>query len=107
MLTRDLPLDCDSRRAGWEVYHPNFLTRQLGYLQGCPVPLFSSRSVLSRGREPGSLEKECKDAKREFQEQCQKFYLRPTVPESLCIDSFSDWWEEYTQHFFGVPVESF
>ncbi|XP_070672589.1 uncharacterized protein [Malus domestica] len=67
VLTRDLPLGCDGKRAGWEVYHPNFLARQLGYLQGCPVPLLSSRTVLSRGREPRSSEKECKTAAREFQ----------------------------------------
>ncbi|KAM2963582.1 hypothetical protein FF2_021492 [Malus domestica] len=58
VLTCDLPLCCDGRRAGWEVYHPNFLARQLGYLQGCPVPLLSSRTVLSRGRKPGSSENE-------------------------------------------------
>ncbi|KAM2380727.1 hypothetical protein ACFX1X_041853 [Malus domestica] len=70
VLARDLPLGCEGRRASWEVYHPNFLARQFGYIQGCPVPLLSSRSVLSRGRESGSSEKKCTDAKREFQERC-------------------------------------
>ncbi|KAM1746859.1 hypothetical protein ACFX11_013450 [Malus domestica] len=105
VLTRDLPLGCDGKRAGWEVYHPNFLARQLGYFQGCPVPLLSSRTVLNRGREPGSSEKECNTATREFQEQCQNFRLRPATPETLCTDTFGDWWEEYTQEFFGAPVE--
>ncbi|KAM2796684.1 hypothetical protein COP1_007786 [Malus domestica] len=105
VLTRDLPLGCDGKRAGWEVYHPNFLARQLGYLQGYPVPLLSSRTVLSRGREPGSSEKECIIAKREFQEQCQSFRLRSATPETLCTDTFGDWWEQYTQEFFGAPVE--
>ncbi|CAN6547300.1 unnamed protein product [Malus baccata var. baccata] len=105
VLARNLPLGCDGKRSGWEVYHPNFLARQLGYLQGCPVPLLSSRTVLSRGCEPRSLEKECKTAAREFQEHCQKFRLRPTTPETLCTDTFGDWWENYTQEFFGAPVE--
>lgn len=105
VLTRDLPLGCDGKRVGWEVYHPNFLARQLGYLQGCLVPLLSSRTVLSRRREPRSSEKECKTATREFQEHCQKFRLRPVTPETLCTDTFGDWWEDYTQEFFGAPVE--
>ncbi|KAM1451789.1 hypothetical protein ACFX2I_038855 [Malus domestica] len=106
VLTRDLPLGCDGKRAGWEVYHPNFMARQLGYLQGCPVPLLSSRTVLSRGREPGSSEKECNIAKREFQEQCQSFRLRPAIPETLSTNTFGEWWEKYTHEFFGVPVET-
>ncbi|CAN6711747.1 unnamed protein product [Malus baccata var. baccata] len=89
----------------WEVYHPNFLARQLGYLQGCPIPLLSSRTVLSRGREPRSSEKECRTAVREFQERCQKFRLRPATPETHCTDTFGEWWEKYTQEFFGAPVE--
>ncbi|KAM1440273.1 hypothetical protein ACFXTO_014054 [Malus domestica] len=87
------------------MYLPNFLVRQLGYLQGCPVPLLSLRSVLSRIREPGYSEKECHDAKKEFQERCRKFHLRPVIPESLSTDTFGDWWEEYTQSFFSAPVE--
>ncbi|KAM1014147.1 hypothetical protein ACFX2C_044186 [Malus domestica] len=94
VLTRDLLIGCDGKRAGWEVYHPNFLARQLGYLQGCPVLLFSSRTVLSRGREPGSSEKEYNIAKREFQEQCQSFRLRPATPKTLSTDGF-----------FSTPVE--
>ncbi|MBT0984636.1 hypothetical protein KJ032_26780, partial [Salmonella enterica subsp. enterica serovar Typhimurium] len=78
---------------------------QLGYLQGCPDPLLSSRTVLSRGREPGSSEKECNIAKREFQERCQKFRLRPVTSESLSTDTFGDWWDEYTHSFFNTPVE--
>ncbi|KAM2166308.1 hypothetical protein ACFX1R_040342 [Malus domestica] len=105
VLARDLPLGCDGKRSGWEVYHPNFLARQLGYLQGCPVPLLSSRTVLSRGREPRSSEKECNMAAREFQESCQKFRLRPATPETHCTDTFGEWWENYTQEFFGAPVE--
>ncbi|KAM1658871.1 hypothetical protein ACFXTN_042984 [Malus domestica] len=106
VLTRNLPLGCDGKRAGWEVYHPNFLARQLGYLQGCPVPLLSSRTVLSRGREPGSSEKECNIAKREFQEQCQSFLLRLAILETLSTDTFDEWWEKYTHEFFGVPIET-
>ncbi|CAN6710755.1 unnamed protein product [Malus baccata var. baccata] len=105
VLIRDLHLGCDGKRASWEVYHPNFLARQLGYLQGCPVPLLSSRTILSRGREPRSSEKECNTAVREFQEQCQKFPPRPATPETLCTDTFGDWWEDYTQEFFGAPIE--
>ncbi|CAN6547661.1 unnamed protein product [Malus baccata var. baccata] len=86
VLTHDLSFGCDGKRAGWEVYHPNFLARQLGYLQGCPVPLLSSRTVLSRG-------------------QCQRFCLQPATPETLCTDTFGEWWEKYTQEFFGAPVE--
>ncbi|KAM1074412.1 hypothetical protein ACFX2B_019169 [Malus domestica] len=104
VLARDLPLGCDGKRSGWEVYHPNFLARQLGYLQGCPIPLLSSRTVLSRGREPRSSEKECRTAAREFQERCQKFRLRPATPETHCTDTFGEWWEKYTQEFFGAPV---
>nr|XP_028946853.1 uncharacterized protein LOC114820406 [Malus domestica] len=102
---RDLPLGCDGKRSGWEVYHPNFLARQLGYLQGCPIPLLFSRTVLSRGREPRSSEKECRIAVKEFQERCQKFRLRPATPETQCTDTFGEWWEQYTQEFFGAPVE--
>ncbi|KAM2270785.1 hypothetical protein ACFXTI_038192 [Malus domestica] len=105
VLARDLPLGCDGKRSGWEVYHPNFLARQLGYLQGCPIPLLSSRTVLSRGREPRSSEKECRTAVKEFQERCQKFRLRPATPETQCTDTFGEWWEKYTQEFFGAPVE--
>ncbi|KAB2622539.1 proline-rich protein 12-like [Pyrus ussuriensis x Pyrus communis] len=105
VLARDLPLGCDARRASWEVYHPHFLARQLGYLQGCPVPLLASRSLLSRGRLTGSSERECKTSDQEFQEKCRKFRLRPTVPESLGTDTFGDWWEEYTGDFFGAPAE--
>ncbi|KAM1455303.1 hypothetical protein ACFX1X_004758 [Malus domestica] len=105
VLARDLPLGCDGKRSGWEVYHPNFLARQLGYLQGCPVPLLSSRTVLSRGREPRSSENECRTAAKEFQEYCQRFRLRPATPETHCTDTFGEWWENYTQEFFGTPVE--
>ncbi|KAM1081153.1 hypothetical protein EV2_016192 [Malus domestica] len=105
VLARDLPLGCDGKRSGWEVYHPNFLARQLGYLQGCPIPLLFSRTVLSRGREPRSSEKECRIAVKEFQERCQKFRLRPATPETQCTDTFGEWWEQYTQEFFGAPVE--
>ncbi|KAM0974297.1 hypothetical protein ACFX2C_017498 [Malus domestica] len=105
VLARDLPLGCDGKRSGWEVYHPNFLARQLGYLQGYPIPLLSSRTVLSRGREPRSSEKECRTAVREFQEHCQKFRLRPATPETHCTDTFGEWWENYTQEFFSAPVE--
>ncbi|KAM1454701.1 hypothetical protein ACFX1X_004219 [Malus domestica] len=105
VLARDLPLGCDGKRSGWEVYHPNFLARQLGYLQGCPTPLLSSRTVLSRGREPRSSKKECRTAVREFQERCQKFRLRLATPETHCTDTFGEWWENYTQEFFGAPVE--
>ncbi|KAM1452242.1 hypothetical protein ACFX2I_039237 [Malus domestica] len=106
VLARDLPLGCDGKRSGWEVYHPNFLARQLGYLQGCPIPILSSRTVLSRGREPRSSEKECRTAVKEFQERCQKFRLRPATPETQCTDTFGEWWEKYTQEFFGAPVEN-
>ncbi|KAB2627718.1 proline-rich protein 12-like [Pyrus ussuriensis x Pyrus communis] len=105
VLARDLPLGCDARRASWEVYHPHFVARQLGYLQGCPVPLLASRSLLSRGRLTGSSERECKTSDQEFQEKCRKFRLRPTVPESLGTDTFGDWWEEYTSDFFGARAE--
>ncbi|KAM2608903.1 hypothetical protein TB1_037178 [Malus domestica] len=105
VLARDLPLGCDGKRSGWEVYHPNFLARQLGYLQGCPIPLLSSRTVLSRGREPRSSENECRTAVREFQERCQKFRIRPATPETHCTDTFGEWWEKYTQEFLGTPVE--
>ncbi|KAM2194228.1 hypothetical protein ACFX1R_028395 [Malus domestica] len=105
VLARDLPLGCDGKRLGWEVYHPNFLARQLGYLQGCPVPLLSSRTILSRGREPCSSETECNTAVREFQERCQKFRLRPATPETHCTDIFGEWWENYIREFFGAPVE--
>ena len=47
VLQCDLPLGCVARRASWEVYHPQFTARQFGYLQGCPVPLLRSRSLLS------------------------------------------------------------
>ncbi|KAM1362013.1 hypothetical protein ACFX2H_026892 [Malus domestica] len=106
VLAHDLPLGCDGKRSGWEVYHPNFLARQLGYLQGCPVPLLSSRTVPSRGREPRSSEKECKTTAREFQEYCQKFRLRPATPETHCTDTFDEWWENYTHEFFGAPVKN-
>ncbi|KAM2086292.1 hypothetical protein ACFX1R_023843 [Malus domestica] len=66
VLTRDLPLGCNARRASWEVYHPHFAARQLGYLQGCPVPLLTSCSLLSRGHLSGSLENECRDTEKEF-----------------------------------------
>ncbi|XP_068329879.1 uncharacterized protein [Pyrus communis] len=105
VLARDFPLGCDARRASWEVYHPHFVARQLGYLQGCPVPLLASRSLLSRGRLTGSSERECKTSDQEFQEKCRKFRLRPTVPESLGTNTFGDWWEEYTGDFFGTPAE--
>ncbi|KAB2635548.1 hypothetical protein D8674_026082 [Pyrus ussuriensis x Pyrus communis] len=105
VLAHDLPLGCDARRANWEVYHPHFVARQLGYLQGCPVPLLASRSLLSRGCLTSSSERECKASEQEFQEKCRKFRLRPTVPESLGTDTFGDWWEEYTGDFFGAPAE--
>ena len=105
VLARDLPLGCDARRAGWEVYHPHFVARQLGYIQGSPVPLLASRSLLSRGRLTGSSERECKTSDQEFQEKCRKFRIRPAVPESLGTDTFGDWWEEYTGNFFGAPAE--
>ena len=101
VLSRDLPLGCDARRASWEVYHPQFIARQFGYLQGCPVPLFRSRSLLSRGRLTGSSEKECRDAEKEFQERCEQFRLRPSFPETFSTGNFGDWWEAYTQDFFG------
>ena len=105
VLTRDLPLGCDARRASWEVYHPHFTARQLGFLQGCPVPLLTSQSLLGRGRLSGSSERECRDAEKEFQERCKNFLLRPAVPESLSTDTFGDWWESYTQDFFRAPVD--
>ena len=105
VLARDLPLGCDARRAGWEVYHPHFVARQLGYIQGSPVPLLASRSLLSRGRLTGSSERECKTSDQEFQEKCRKFRIRPAVPESLGTDTFGDWWEEYTGNFFGTSAE--
>lgn len=105
VLARDLPLGCEARRASWEVYHPNFNARQLGYLQGSPVPFFFSRTLLSRGRVSGSSEKECADVERDFQERCQRLRLRPVIPEALCTDTFGDWWEECTQSFFSALVE--
>lgn len=90
VLTRDLPLGCDAHRASWEVYHPHFAVRQLGYLQGCPLPLLSSGSLLTLGRVSGSSERECRDVEKEFQERCRKFHLRPNSPESLGIDIFGD-----------------
>ena len=104
VLSRDLPLGCDARRSSWEVYHPQFMARQLGYLQGCPVPLLLSRSLLSRGRLSGSSEKECREIEGEFQETCTHFRLRPVAPEAMSTDTFGDWWESYTQDFFGTPV---
>ncbi|XP_068317177.1 uncharacterized protein [Pyrus communis] len=86
VLTRDLPLGCDSCQASWEVYHPHFTDRQLGYLQGCLIPLLTSRSLLSRERLSGSWERECRDSKKEFQDRCKTFHLRPTLPESLGTD---------------------
>ncbi|XP_048435311.1 uncharacterized protein LOC125475023 [Pyrus x bretschneideri] len=105
VLARDLPLGCDARRASWEVYHPHFVARQLGYLQGCPVPLLASRSLLSRGRLSGSSERECRSTEQEFQDRCKKFRLRPTVPESLGTDTFGDWWDAYICDFFGASIE--
>ena len=104
MLSRDLPLGCEARRASWEVYHPNFTARQLGYVQGAPVPLLSSRTRLDRGRLSGFLEKEFKSAERDFEERCTKFCLKPVEPEVICSDTFGDWWEAYTRDFFGKPV---
>ncbi|XP_050140560.1 uncharacterized protein LOC126616536 [Malus sylvestris] len=91
--------------ASWEVYHPHFVVLQLGYLQGCPLPLLSSHSFLTLGRVFGFLERECRDVEKEFQERCRKFRLRPNSPESLGTDIFDDWWEEYTHYFFGTSVE--
>ena len=105
VLARDLPLGCDARRASWEVYHPHFLARQLGFSQGCPVPLITSQSLLGQGRLTGASERECRDAEKEFQGRCSKFRLRPAVPEALSTDTFGDWWEAYTQEFFGEQVE--
>ena len=105
MLSRDLPLGCDARWASWEVYHPQFTARQLDYLQGCPVPLLLSRSLLSRGRLTGSSENECQDIEQEFHERCKQFRLRPSIPETLSTDIFGDWWEVYTQDFFGGSVD--
>ena len=105
VLARDIPLGCDARRASWEAYHPHFMARQLGLLQGCPVPLLTFLSLLSRGRLSGSSDKECRDTENEFQERCKKFRLRPTVPETLSTDTFGDWWETYTRDFFGESVD--
>ena len=69
------------------------------------MPLLRSRSLLSRGRLTGSSEKECRDTEKEFQERCEQFHLRPSVPETLSIGTFGDWWEAYTQDFFGWSVE--
>ena len=70
----------------------------------CPCsPL--SLSLLSRGRLTGSSEKECRDAENRFQEQCKRLRLRPTVPETLSTDTFGDWWEAYTQDFFGESAD--
>lgn len=94
VLAHDLHFGCDVSRASWEVYHPHFMTRQLGYLQGCPVPLLTSRSLLSRERLSGSSERECEEVKKEFQEQCTKFHLRlntskPTVLASSMTGGIS------------------
>ncbi|KAM1052628.1 hypothetical protein ACFX2C_000202 [Malus domestica] len=62
VLTRDLPLSCDAKRASWEIYQPHFISRQLGYLQGYPLPPLTSRSLLSRGRLSSSSERECREA---------------------------------------------
>ncbi|KAB2607144.1 proline-rich protein 12-like [Pyrus ussuriensis x Pyrus communis] len=72
---------------------------------GCPVPLLTSRSLLSRGRLSGSSERECRSMEQEFQDRCKKFRPRPIVPESLGTETFGDWWDEYTCDFFGASVE--
>ena len=105
VLSRDLPLGCDARRASWEVYHPHFTARQLGFVQGASVPLLSSRSLLGRGRFSGFPGKDFEVAETDFQERCKRFRLKPAVPEALCTDTFGDWWEAYTNDFFGAPVD--
>ena len=46
VLACDLPLGCDARWTSWEVYHPHFTARQLGYWQCYLVPLLLSHSLL-------------------------------------------------------------
>ena len=101
VLSRDLPLCCDARRSSWEVYHQQFTTRQFG--RG---PLLLSHSLLSRGRLSSSSEKECRDTEDEFHKRCTRFRLRLAIPETLSTDTFGDWWETYTQEFFGGSVEN-
>ncbi|CAN6679743.1 unnamed protein product [Malus baccata var. baccata] len=66
----------------------------------CPTARLSSRlphplSLLPNNPKPWT----------EFHERCQKFRLRPATPETHCTDTFGEWWENYTQEFFGAPVE--
>ncbi|KAB2611705.1 hypothetical protein D8674_019737 [Pyrus ussuriensis x Pyrus communis] len=70
-----------------EVYHPNFLARQLGYLQGCPLPFLSSCSLLSRERISSSSERECKITENENL-------------VSRYGNTFAEWWKAYTKDFF-------
>lgn len=104
-IAHKLHFGCDARRASWEVYNPHFQARQLGYLQGCLVSLVTSRSLLSRERLSGSSEKECEEAKQEFQERCIKFHLWLNTPKTHCTNTFVDWWDAYIKDFFDASVE--
>ncbi|KAB2603337.1 hypothetical protein D8674_004342 [Pyrus ussuriensis x Pyrus communis] len=88
MVAREFPFSCDAWQASWEVYHPHFVARQLGYLQGCLVPLLTSCS-LSRERLSGSSQRECEEVEQDFQERCGKFSLLPNAPETHGTSTFT------------------
>ncbi|KAM5586672.1 hypothetical protein ABKV19_005545 [Rosa sericea] len=94
-------------RYGVEVYLPNFVARQLGFIQSCPALFLMSRNHFSSWRDGFTRTSQCSAVSNYYEEQFGKFErsgLKPRCPDHRATPHFQAWWSTFIMKNFGKDL---
>ncbi|PRQ26136.1 putative protein-serine/threonine phosphatase [Rosa chinensis] len=109
LISRDLNYGLKGTvgRYGVEVYLPNFVARQLGFIQSCPALFLMSRNYFSSWRDGFTRTSQCSAVGNYYEEQFGKFErsgLKPRCPDHRATPHFQAWWSTFIMKNLGKDL---
>ncbi|PRQ45637.1 putative protein-serine/threonine phosphatase [Rosa chinensis] len=109
LISRDLNYGLKGTvgRYGVEVYLPNFVARQLGFIQSCPALFLMSRNHFSSWRDGFTRTSQCSAVGKYYEEQFGKFErsgLKPRCPDHRATPHFQTWWSTFIMKNLGKDL---
>ncbi|XP_040370389.1 uncharacterized protein LOC121051653 [Rosa chinensis] len=96
-------------RPGVEVYLPNFVARQLGFIQSCPAFFLMSRNRFSSWRGGFTDTAHCSAVTLYYQTQFGNFErsgLSAREPDHRATPTFQTWWSTFIKKKFGEDLRT-
>ncbi|GAV57798.1 hypothetical protein CFOL_v3_01334 [Cephalotus follicularis] len=91
-------------KMGVEVYTPNHCARQFGFIQGIPLPNYSSLNDTLVGRVIFMDDSGPAIMIENYQKLVTDFYLVKTPTDPYCSFSFQSWSTDYMHHWCTIDL---